>query len=83
MEAILAGIGALVAAVGGVILIVREFRRRDHRAMTRQLDDLTQEVWALRVDLVAYRRWAFTVQRQAVGVELPVEPEPHRTAGQL
>jgi hypothetical protein len=53
--------------------------------MTRQIDDLTGEGWALRVDLVAYRRWAFTVQHQAAaaGVELPPEPEPHRAAGQL
>ena len=53
--------------------------------MARQIDDLTREAWALRVDLVAYRRWAFTVQRQAAaaGIELPPEPEPHRVAGQL
>jgi hypothetical protein len=62
------------------VLIVREFRRRDHRAMSRQLDDLTREVNVLRADLVALAAWAFVAHREAarVGVTLPAEPEPRR-----
>jgi hypothetical protein len=81
LDAILAGIGAIVTAAGGVILVVREFRRRDRKASLRALDQLSDEVHALEADFLSYRRWAYDLATMLtdMGVHVPPAPPPVHT----
>lgn len=57
--AVFAGIGAIITAAGGCILVISEFRRRDRRALRNERDELSRDVSALRNDLVICRRYSF------------------------
>lgn len=78
LEAIVAGVGAVVAAALGVVLVVREFRRRDRRASIAEIAQLSATVHALRADSIAYRRWGYdvAVQLTAAGIVVPPAPPP-------
>jgi hypothetical protein len=78
----LTGIAAVLCAVGGIILIVRELHRRERRSADRQIDTLSKQVHTLRADTMAYRSWGFKVARTMVdaGLEVPPPPEPTELA---
>lgn len=62
----------------GVVLVVREFRRRDRRASLAEIEELTREVHALRADMLSYRHWAYdlAVSLTAAGIGFPPAPPP-------
>jgi hypothetical protein len=66
-----------------VILVIREFRRRDHKAMAEQLDAVAHELFVTRQDFIAYQTWGFQVAQTCAGAGLVVPPLPtlHATAG--
>lgn len=78
----LTGIGALLAALGGVFLVAREVNRRERRAADRQIDSLSRQVHSLRTDFLAYHGWAFDLARRLTdtGVEVPPAPTLHPLA---
>lgn len=80
LDVILAGIGAIVTAAGGIILIVRELRRRDRVASVRQIDDLTTDLNAVRQEALACEQWAFFASQMMVaqGMTPPKMPDPVR-----
>ena len=73
LDALAAGIVAVLSAALGVLLVVREFRRRDHRSLQRALDDTEAELAVLRRDLIDARRFAFeaAMQLAAHGIDVP------------
>lgn len=82
LDAILAGIGAIVTAAGGIILVVRELRRRDRIASVRQIDNLSGELLVTRQDFLVYQQWAFHASQIMVanGIIPPPLPEIHLAA---
>jgi hypothetical protein len=74
---LLTAIGALVTGAGGCIILIREFRRRDRRALKRELDELGEDVMELRANLIVCRRYAFhLVERLAdSGLDIPYPDE--------
>jgi hypothetical protein len=76
-EVVLAGIGAILTAAGGCLLVIREFRRRDRLALKRELDELSIDVSELRSDMVICRRYAFLLGEILAehGIDVP-EPPP-------
>jgi hypothetical protein len=73
---IFAGIGAILTAAGGVMLVIREFRRRDHRAARRTIADLNADITELRHDVLTCRRYAYLLAERMVelGHEVPERP---------
>lgn len=80
--AIFTGIAAVLTAAGGMLLVVREFRRRDRRACQEDVDQLSEDLHLLRQDFSHLRRWAFIVRQQAIdaGVDATDPPEPRPLA---
>lgn len=76
LEAILAGIGAIVAAALGVVLLVREFRRRDRRASIAEIRQMSGDLHALRADMIAYRRWGYDLAVMLTERGIPIPPAP-------
>jgi hypothetical protein len=78
-QTILTGIGAVLTGAGGCVLVIHEFRRRDRLALKRELDDLSNDVSELRVDVVALRRYNFFLAQElaALGYEPPPAPPSH------
>lgn len=70
---ILAGVGAVLSAAGGCIILIREFRRRDRVALKRELDELGDDVLDLRANLIVCRRYAFHLVEKLAdnGIEIP------------
>jgi len=79
LPTILTGIGAIVTAGGGVVLLVREFRRRDRVESDKELDALSRDLHATRADLIAFRRYAFELRGLLAdaGIDQPDAPSPH------
>lgn len=75
----LAGVGAILTALGGIFLIVRELNRRERKAANRQIDSLSKQIDVLRRDFLAYHGWAFDLARRLTGrgMEVPPAPELH------
>lgn len=76
LDTLLASVGALATGAGGCLLVIHELRRRDRRALKRELDDLGADVLELRTAIVICRRYAFLLVEKLAdhGVEIP-EPE--------
>ena len=72
----IAGIGAILTAAGGCLLVIREFRRRDRIALKKELDDLSVDVAELRSDIVICRRYAYLLRERLAdhGIEPPEPP---------
>jgi len=82
LATILTGCAAIVTAAGGVILVIRELRRRDRRDCQRDLDELGMDLHLLREDFAEFRRWAFLMQQQAIdaGADVSNPPPPRPLA---
>lgn len=76
LTAILAGVGAILTAAGGIVLVVREFRRRDHRAANAEIDVLSDELHRCRHLHLLWRNYAFDLQRRLADHGLPPPPPP-------
>lgn len=74
--AIFTGIAAILTGAGGVMLVVREFRRRDRRGYQYEIDELNEELHLLREDFTAFRRWAFTMHQRAADAGADVSDPP-------
>lgn len=72
------GIGAILAALGGITLIVREWHRRERKASDQQLDTLSRQLNLCRVDAVSIREYAYllAVALADAGVDVPAAPKP-------
>jgi hypothetical protein len=83
--AIATGIGAILTAAGGVLLVVREFRRRDRRAYRREIDDLSDQLHLCRADFTTFRSWAFELRQRAAdaGVEQGEPPQPRHLVDEI
>ncbi len=79
LDAVLAGVAAILTAAGGIALVVREFRRRDRRAAQRQLDDVIRELAALQHDYIELRTFMVQVSELLIdhGITPPPMPPPH------
>lgn len=75
-QTLFTGIGAILTAAGGCALVIREFRRRDRRALKREVDDLAMDVSELRAEIVMCRRYAYLLAERLAqhGIELPEPP---------
>ena len=76
-QAFVAGLGAILTGAGGCVVLVREFRRRDRRALKRELDELGHDVQELRSNLVICRRYTFHLVEKlaAHGLGIPYPEE--------
>lgn len=78
LTAVLAGVGAILTAAGGTVLVVREFRRRDHAAANSEIQMLANDLHVCREQLVNQSRHVFTMRQQLVdnGLDVPEVDEP-------
>jgi hypothetical protein len=53
------GLGAFITGIGGVMVAVHEFRRRDRRALNDEGREMSDDLARLRHDLVVCRRYAY------------------------
>ena len=77
--ALLAGIGAVIAAGAGVIILVRELRRRDRKQSLKEIADLEAALHSRQRTVLSLRQYAFQLGELLAdrGVEPP--PPPHET----
>jgi hypothetical protein len=82
LAAIFTGMAAILTAAGGMILVIREFRRRDRNACQEDLDQLGEDLHLLRQDYAHFQRWAYLLRQQALeaGVDTSDPPEPRPLA---
>lgn len=80
LEAILAGIGAVLTAAIGVALIVREFRFKEHKASRAEINTLTTDLYHLDQAYIEFRRYAHTLRQLLAdnGIDAPSPPPVHR-----
>lgn len=73
---ILTGIGAILTAAGGIVLVIREFRRRDRKAMQSELNDLNRELTKLQHDYLELRKFMLQISQLLIdhGIESPEVP---------
>jgi hypothetical protein len=73
---ILAGIAGLLTASGGAVLVVREFRRRDHRSANREIKMLSDDLDTCRSEELRWRGYAHRLRQRLAdeGVETPDPP---------
>jgi hypothetical protein len=79
-QTLLTGIGAILTGAGGCILVIREFRRRDRRALKQELDELSVDVSELRASVIICRRYAYLLAEKLTdhGIDIPEPPEQAR-----
>lgn len=70
--------------MGGVVIVVHEFRRRERRVTRREIDDLTKEVEALRELLLEQRRYIYRLVTLMIdaGLDPPEPPSPSFDPGE-
>lgn len=77
LTAVLTAVGAVLAAVGGTWLTVREFRRRDHVAASDEIHLLGEDLHECRERLVEVERHLFRTRAKLAqhGIDVPDEDE--------
>jgi hypothetical protein len=78
LEAIFTGIAAIITAAGGVVLVIREFRRRDRIAMQKEIDDVNEELARLQHDYLELRKFMLQISQLLIehGIAPPELPIP-------
>jgi len=76
LEALWAALGSIFTAALGVVLVIREFRRRDRRESLKEIEECNDEVHALRADFNSYRHWAYELSVSLATHGLPFPPAP-------
>jgi len=78
-EAIIAGIGAVVTAVIGLSLTMREFRSRERKAARAEMAQMVDDLYGVDEAYIAQRHYSY-ILRQMVADEgdLPPPPPVHR-----
>ena len=66
VAAIFTGVAAILTAAGGMLLVIREFRRRDRAACQEDLDQVGEDLHLLRQDYAHFQRWAYLLRQQAL-----------------
>ena len=84
LDVILGGVGALIAAAGGIYITIHEVRRRERRVTRKEIDDLTGEVEALRRLLLEQRRYIYRIVTTLIdhGIDVPQPPAPSFDPGE-
>lgn len=79
LEALLSGIGAVLTAAVGLLLIIREFRHREHKAARAEVASLTRELYDLDQAYIAFRRYAHKLRQMLAdqGIDAPEAPPLH------
>lgn len=75
LSTVLYGIGAILSAAGGTALVIREFRRRDHRASNREIDMLSKDLHSCRAEEMRCRRQVYELRRRLVDLGQNVDDE--------
>jgi hypothetical protein len=76
LEALWAALGSIFTAALGVVLVIREFRRRDRRESLKEIEQCNDEVHALRADFLNYRSWSYGLAMTLTGMGVIVPPAP-------
>ena len=78
------GISGVVAVLGGVWITVHELRRRERRVTRKEIEDLTDEVAALRHLLLEQRQYIYKVVTILIdnGHDVPPPPAPSFDPGE-
>ena len=84
VDEVLAGVGVLIAGIGGIYITIHEVRRRERRVTRREIDDLTHEVEALRHLLLEQRRYIYRIATLLIdhGIDVPPPPAPSFDPGE-
>jgi len=61
--AVATGIGAIVTAVGGITLAIREVRRRERRAATKTINALEDDLNECQTESVALHRQVYALRK--------------------
>ncbi len=74
------GLGAFATGIGGIVTLVHEFRRRDRRALNDEGREMSNDLAAVRHDLVECRRYAYSLGALLAryGHDFPDPPELKR-----
>jgi hypothetical protein len=77
LAAILTGIGAILTAAGGTVLVIREFRRRDRKAANQEIESLSSDLHRCRAVHIKWRGYAFELRERLAdhGLQVPDPPE--------
>jgi hypothetical protein len=83
--AIATGIAAILTATGGVILVIRELRRRERREYDKEIGELSDQLHLCRSDFTAFRLWAFQLRQSAAdrGVDAGEPPQPRHLVDEV
>lgn len=79
-EAVFTGIAAVVVAAGGIALVVREFRNREHKAARAEIDQLTADLYRIDQAYIEERHYAFLLRQMVadLGGDVPDPPPIHQ-----
>lgn len=77
LTTVIAGIGAILTAAGGTVLVVREFRHRDHLSANREIEMIGGDLHECRTRLLACSRQIFALRTTLIehGIDPPEEDE--------
>ena len=74
--AIFAGIAAVFTAAAGMFLVIREFRRREHNAARREVDEMTEDFYRLDQSYIELRLHCFHLRQQLADLGVETHPAP-------
>lgn len=79
MEALFAGIGAVLTAAIALTLIIREFRNREHKAARQEIAHLTDDLYNLDQAFISFRSYAHVLRQLLAdaGIDAPPTPPIH------
>jgi hypothetical protein len=68
------GIAAVLTAIAGVVWLIYEFRRRDHRELTKEIHTLTRELHDSREQEIQWRDYAHGLREQLADLGVDTDP---------